>query len=308
MEPLTKVDYPPLFRVADIQSEAGRRTFRTLSGVELGLLVVGSAVGVVAALLSASWPTSAIVASVSFIGALVTRVTLRLRQDDQAWFDGRAVAESVKTQSWRYMMRAEPFSDDAVADRTFTSELRDILHARPSVRASLSPDDVLHGQITKRMRHERSRPFHERLNCYVHGRLVDQAQWYSGRESNHRSAAQRWSGGAGAAELAAVVVAVLSMIYQPLAEFGILGLLGTISASFTAWSMVGRHAEVSRAYGLATQELLAFISLAPDVSSEEQLQDLVNGGEAAISREHTMWIARRTESLGRLTSLRGERH
>jgi hypothetical protein len=63
---------------------------------------------------------------------------------------------------------------------------------------------------------------------------------------------------------------------------------------------VGRHAELGRAYGLAYQELLTFLSLTGEVHSESELHDLVDSGETAISREHTMWVARRTEALGRL--------
>jgi hypothetical protein len=37
-------------------------------------------------------------------------------RDDKDCNDGRAVAESVKTTSWRYLMRTEPFEDGATCD------------------------------------------------------------------------------------------------------------------------------------------------------------------------------------------------
>ena len=51
---------------------------------------------------------------------------------------------------------------------------------------------------------------------------------------------------------------------------------------------------MSRAYGLAHQELLAIASLCETITSEDELAAIVVDGEGAISREHTMWVAKQT--------------
>jgi hypothetical protein len=292
-------DYPPVFQSADGRSLAGQRAYIRFAGLELSLVILGSALGVVAALLSATWQAAAVIATISFIGALITRVTIRLRGDDHAWFDGRAVAESVKTQTWRFMMRAAPFADDD-ASTAFTSELTDIVHARPGVLSDFSPGASAAGQITPRMRSQRTRSLAERLRFYAQNRLTEQADWYRGTGLRHRKIAQRWSACALLAEAAAIVIAVLMIVFKPLADIGLLGLFAAFAAAFSAWAQLGRHAELSKAYGLAYQELLTFLSLVDEVTTEAQLEQLVDAGEGAISREHTMWVARRADPLGRL--------
>jgi hypothetical protein len=299
-EPMAYGDYPAVFQSADAQSLAGQRAYIRFAGLELSLVILGSALGVVAALLSATWQAAAVIATISFIGALITRVTIRLRGDDHAWFDGRAVAESVKTQTWRFMMRAAPFANDDDASSAFTSELTDILHARPGVLSEFAPGASAGGQITPRMRTQRTRSLADRLRFYGQHRLAEQADWYRGTGLRHRKIAQRWSACALLAEAAAIVVAVLMIVFKPLADIGLLGLFAAFAAAFSAWAQLGRHAELSKAYGLAYQELLTFLSLVDEVTTEPQLEQLVDAGEGAISREHTMWVARRADPLGRL--------
>ena len=52
-----------------------------------------------------------------------------------------------------------------------------------------------------------------------------------------------------------------------------------------------------KSYALAYQELITIRGLADRVVTEADLDRLVTTGEAAISREHTMWMAK----LGRIT-------
>jgi SMODS and SLOG-associating 2TM effector domain 3/SMODS and SLOG-associating 2TM effector domain 1 len=293
--PLTPVDYPALFRAADARSLVGQRAYTRLTGVELLLVIIGSLLGVAGAILSVGWQIAAGAAAFSFLGALGIRLLIRLRGDDQAWFDGRAVAESVKTQAWRYMMRIPPFAADAEADRRFASDAMEILHARPSIQAALSrlPGDAL--QITPRMREIRAGELAARLRIYAEQRLRDQTEWYRTRGERHASISGRWSVAAVVTEAVAVGIAILMIEIRPLSELGLLGLLGSAAAAFSAWAQLGRHAELSRSYGLAFQELLILQSLVATVDSEERLKELVDAGEGAISREHSMWVARRGE-------------
>jgi hypothetical protein len=58
----------------------------------------------------------AAVAAIVLLGSIVAKYVSKQRSDDKEWFDGRAVAESVKTLTWRYMMRLKPFEYDARHD------------------------------------------------------------------------------------------------------------------------------------------------------------------------------------------------
>lgn len=70
-----------------------------------------------------------------------------------------------------------------------------------------------------------------------------------------------------------------------------------MAAAFTAWTQLGRNDELRLSYAIANQELLSIKALAAVVDSEQELAKLVRDGEGAISREHTMWIAKRGKPL-----------
>jgi len=55
-----------------------------------------------------------IVAALLFLGVLFLTIFQGHKRYDKLWYNGRAVAESVKTRTWRFVMRAEPYQD---ADR-----------------------------------------------------------------------------------------------------------------------------------------------------------------------------------------------
>ncbi len=80
--------------------------------------------------------------------------------------------------------------------------------------------------------------------------------------------------------------------------------LVAVAAAFTAWAQIGRHDELRTSYALACQELLTIKSLAANVTTQEDLNNIVFDGEGAISREHTMWIAKRGEPLPAFTTMR----
>ena len=63
------------------------------------------------------------------IAALGCSVYLWGVRPDRYWYAGRAVAESVKTITWRYVSRAEPFqTEDVIAKNDFKQSLRMILN------------------------------------------------------------------------------------------------------------------------------------------------------------------------------------
>ena len=76
-------------------------------------------------------PLAALVLVVSIIVSLVGRV----KKFERQWFDCRAIAESVKTMAWRYMMRAERYRAEKPApeiDALFAKELIAVSRARPA--------------------------------------------------------------------------------------------------------------------------------------------------------------------------------
>jgi hypothetical protein len=286
-----RADYPTLFGLASEASRSGQRQYVRFVWLNLALVVLASTLGAVASFVSPD--LAALIAApiaISMFGALIVSVANGGGRHDRFWFGGRAVAESVKTSAWRYMMRAEPYNtDDAAAEQGLLETLEEILASDAIIRQDLRavPGVV----ITPRMRQVRALPLRERTACYRHARVQNQLDWYSTKAAANRRAARAWlSIGVGAQSLA-LVAAVLGMLRPQ--SLDLIGVFAAVAAAATALTQLRRHDELAKSYALAARELTHLKDQIDGVPREAVLQDRVKDTEAAISREHTMWVARR---------------
>jgi hypothetical protein len=284
--------YPALFQVADASSVTGQRVYRRLVEVELSFVLLGAALGAAGAFLPQWASLLASLASACLIGSIALKLINRQSGSDQRWFDGRAVAETVKTQAWRFMMRLAPYETDATADEAFASDVLSAIQARPDLQQPLEMLPDVASQISDVMVAVRNLSLEERRTLYVEQRIDDQAAWYRRRAVANRANGRRWFwiSLAGQVVAAAITMASIFQPKEPVAN--LVGLFAAIAASATAWTQLGRHDELSKAYALAYQELITIRGVAARVASERDLDHLVTTGEAAISREHTMWMAK----------------
>ena len=296
---ITRDVYPALYQVADASSVAGQRAYRQLVAAELAFVLGGAALAVLSAIVPALQSLFLSLAAASLFGAIAMKLLNRQSGSDQRWFDGRAVAETVKTQTWRYMMRVAPYSSDATADEAFAGDVLGAMRARPALDQPLDrlPEDPR--QISSTMRSVRALPLEGRLDLYLAERLSDQATWYKSRAVENQVRARRWFWLSLASQVVAAAFAFVGVLWPGDAVANTIGLFAAVAAAATAWTQLGRHDELGKAYALAYQELITFRALAGSVATEEDLDRLVANGEGAISREHTMWMAKRADSVGR---------
>lgn len=83
------------------------------------------------------------------------------------------------------------------------------------------------------------------------------------------------------------------LIESPIKYFNPLGLATTLTAILCAWAQTKRYQELAQAYGLAANEIASSEALSQSIQSEADLAKYVEEAEDAISREHTMWTAKR---------------
>jgi hypothetical protein len=287
------LEYPALFVAADAASRTGRVGHTRLVTADLILLAAAALVGVVFQRLLAPgdrWHFAA--AAVLLVLALIAKLATRLRSFDSQWFDGRAVAETVKSATWRYAMRAPPYDgDDAAAASAFLAALRETLAARPGLAPHLYHLPADSHQITPSMRQMRALEPPERKQRYLAGRVIDQVEWYRAKAAAAARAAARWFWIGLGAEAAALIVAI-ALVANPSLPDLVAG-LAAIAAVAVAWTQFSRHDELGQSYGLAAQELAFLRSSIEGATTEAAFHLAVAETEAAISREHTMWIARR---------------
>ena len=233
----------------------------------------------------------AIAAAVLIASALVLRFANRSTRPNRDWWDGRAVAETVKSATWRYVMRVGPFSGED-ADQVFIAQLTDIVTESKRQRAELQPIEAGAAQITLWMSHMRALSFEQRRAEYLAGRVGNQIRWYSSRSKSHRTRAALWFWVGFAAQLMALAWAI-TRAAEPVA-LNLVAFFSSVAAGATAIAQVGRHDELGRSYSYAAQELSLFETSLARSSDERAFADLVEHTELAISREHTLWVAKRT--------------
>lgn len=297
-DPIRDEHYPGLFRSADTASLAAQRVYLILQRLYLGSLLVGSGVSAFSGLVDragSAWLHSAL-AIILAVGLLVLWVT-RARQDERAWFDCRAVAESTKTATWRFMMGAPPYQVDDSLEQRFVSELGEIRKARPGFEKHLAGRiDANAAAITEFMRTVRSKPFEARKAFYLDQRLQDQKGWYSRKANTNARLGHQWFWATVALQALAVAMAIVRAASGGLA-LNVVPFLTTCAAAVAAWSQMKRYDELKQSYSLAAQELGELEAIATGLKDEAQFPQLVEQVEEAISREHTMWCARRDVRL-----------
>lgn len=291
---LQETDLPVLYQAADANSLEAQQRFLRVTSAELIMVVIAAAAG------AFTWRTggadwAGVVAAVSFAVALVLRVYLLTSRPDRTWYDGRAVAESAKNLAWRYAVGGDPFrvdtKEEAEADEILVKRLREILEGLKGLH--LVPPSNGAEQITPGMRKLRAKSLGERKEAYEFDRIADQRDWYSRKARWNKNRANRWSGALIIIEALGITAAILKA--TGVLDVDVLGLAGAVVAAAMSWLQVKQHSTLAEAYSVAAQELAAIKARISRQTSEEAWARFVNEAEDAISREHTLWKASRTQ-------------
>jgi hypothetical protein len=132
----------------------------------------------------------------------------------------------------------------------------------------------------------------DRKARYIEERLEDQRRWYRTRAAKNERAANLWMTFISALQLLGLIV--VGMTLAGGLPFSPFGLLGAVIAGSAAWLQLRRHQELSDAYRAATVDLDRIAAVAAGVTDEDELQKFVEDAEDAMSREHTVWRAKRS--------------
>ena len=285
---LPKQAMPGLYRAASRASQQSQSIYYWCLGSYLVLLVC-------AALVSFLWPANvagALSSAILFIVTLAILFGLRIKRPDDIWYNGRAVAESVKTRTWRWVMRAAPYAEmNDEAYTKFTNDLKKILHQNQNLSQYLSAQPVIISPISKEMEAVRALPVEERVALYRKDRIEAQAAWYEKKANANRTQARRWF-------VVSVVLhgaAIFLLLYkvsnptQPLP----IEVISTAAGATLTWLQSKKFNELSSSYTLTANEISLMLSDAALAKDEQMLSALVLDSEAAFSREHTQWTARK---------------
>lgn len=284
-------DFPALYNAADRASLGAQKDYFNALRLYLFLLVT-------AALVAFHWPTDvygAIASAALFLVTLGILIWLKVRKPEDTWYNGRAVAESVKTRAWRWIMKAEPYdkkTSEEQAQRELLSDLKAILDQNRSLSSSLDWSPDLGEAISEKMVSIRMLPWQGRLSIYKTDRIDNQATWYSKKSQFNKRRARQWFG----VSVSFHSVAVLMLLYrikEPSSSLPIEVVAAAASAVLT-WVQAKKYNELNSSYALAAHEIVLIKGEAVSVQDESHLSEFVINSESAFSREHTQWTARKS--------------
>lgn len=284
-------EYPALFLDADAGSNRYQAKFLWLIRAEYLTLFL-------AAVFSMSFLHGVVYfllyAGIFFIGLLIL-VTRAQSKPEQWWYRCRALAESVKTLTWRYMMHAAPFDGgDAQAKLKLRDELHEVFRQNNDTAKQITNDWSGNHQITEAMQNIRAMSRAERMAYYLKHRVDEQRGWYQRKSKANRDSAKTWVWTSGIAYVLAGGM-ILSRIALPDWRYWPIEPLIVVAASIIGWMQIKKFNELAAAYTVCAHEIGLIRPMADVVANEAQFSEFVNDAEKAFSREHTLWIARQSD-------------
>ncbi|MDB5810439.1 MAG: hypothetical protein JWN94_2561 [Betaproteobacteria bacterium] len=291
MDKIVDGDLPALYRAANEASIETQRTY--LRAVFwYGLLTIGGAALSTYGIVSKDL---AILAAIILLAAMGVSLLMAFKKFEGTWYRTRAVAESVKTISWHFMMRAAPYSDGlppADVKAKFRQTLERILSEHKDLGAVLASALAAADQLTQKMQQVRESPLHERVQIYRRDRADDQCRWYAKKAEGNKRAGFWWFFAFVSLQAVAIGCA-LGRIAYPDYKYWPIQLFVVAAAIIFGWIQVKRFRELSAAYGVTAHEISIAMGELDDVADDEaNFARIVSEIERAFSREHTQWVAR----------------
>jgi SMODS and SLOG-associating 2TM effector domain 1/SMODS and SLOG-associating 2TM effector domain 3 len=276
-------DFPAVYRCSDAISMRAQRRFLATTGSALGLVAFAAVMGAVSA------PWAGWVGAGAFLLAVLVGALAITQNLERAWYDGRALAESAKSLTWLYSVRGGDLAALSSPEDVFRARLRALsgeLERLDFVMPVEGPE------ISDRMREIRAAPLSARREIYLEYRVRDQISYYRKRGAQHGRDARRFRKLTWFAEAFGIAGAVLKATST--LSVDLLGIGAAAAAAATAWLQTRDHVTVERAYELTARDLDAVIEDVPDGEAEQAWAAFVVDAETAMSREHVMWLARRS--------------
>jgi len=291
-------DYPAVYCASDSSAINAQKKYFRLFKAKIALLLL------IAGIASITWDRipsfgtlAATVLAILLVVSVVLSAIADMKKFDRIWFSSRAIAESVKKETWLFMMKVEPYDDalsDQEAENRFLERLDQILRRQPSISPEIVPYLKEGPLITQYMRQMRKKALEDRRARYIQNRIRDQKVWYTTKATWNKTQESRWFIITWALQVLAAIIAVIIISFRGFV-INPVGIITTAAAGALSWVHAQSFRELSQSYSLIVQELSIHEERADKISTEKELAELVVDVERAISGEHTIWLARRLE-------------
>jgi hypothetical protein len=280
-------DLPPLHNIASTASLHAQKNLLQLTKLSLFCLSLGAMLSAIRATQMA--PLLAYSSTILLSISILISLAIEHGGFERRWYDGRALAESIKTLAWKYMMKAKPYDRTNKPEDQFSKDVLAVMTVKKTF-ATMADEQDSHQQITDVMRQLHAADLATRKNAYLHHRIHNQQHWYSKKTQANHYGGILFFWLLIKIQIVAIFVAILAMKIPGI--FNPTGALTTMAAGVIGWMQMKRFRELTEAYRLTRHELGLIEDRLDKVKTNEDFSHFVHEAELAISREHTTWIAR----------------
>ena len=285
---MPEMTFPAFYHSAELAAARFQRMFLVLIAGEYILLIAASAFLLIPnadQLLHVAYATIFVVA----IAFLSYRT---VRKPEQAWSLCRSVAEQVKSYTWRYAMRAEPFDKQEQIHAAFRDYLRSTLAGQHDLGSHIAGANPGGEAITPEMDAVRSQPLEVRREYYREQRLRDQMDWYGRKATVSKHAGSWWVALCIIVLLIGFVVSLLKIVYHHELDRVAIEPLIIIASSILGWMQANKYNQLAATYTIAAYQTGLILSQIEEADTEDEFARLVDDSETAFARENNQWVAK----------------
>jgi hypothetical protein len=292
---MENINYPNYFIAGDATSQKAQTWYTRLFGLDLLLMVVSALFSIYNYQTAESRTIVYIVSGLFLLGALLISIFLKVKKYEDIWYRGRALAESCKTLTWRFIMCSEYFESTIShedAEKRFIERIKAIANEFTDLNKVLNSKLLNSDVITAEMKRIRSFPLVDKKTYYLNERIQNQITWYSSNAEKSKLKYDIWFVIIIILQFSALI-SIVYLIEYPSSRFNFVGLFSTVAASGFSWLQVKKYQENKEAYTTANSELNLIKAEGSRNFSEDEFSEYVLDSENAMSREHTMWLAQK---------------
>jgi type IV secretory pathway component VirB8 len=288
-------EYPGLQQAADKASKDAQKFYILIMKSNLISSVLAAALAIYNFHLISHKEVIYIISAILLLISLILTFVIKQSKFEDYWYQGRALAESIKTLTWRFITGSDNFernlNEDLVRSK-FVSSIIDLEKNFPTLASFMNTELATQAPVSKVMDNLRSLPWQERLQYYIKYRIIEQEEWYTSKSKYNQKKKIFWLWIAIVSQLVALICSII-LIVTPATDWNFVGFFTTLTATVFAWLQLKQHESLKQAYSTAAIELTQIESLGENINSEVELSRYVLDSENAISREHTLWLAQR---------------
>jgi hypothetical protein len=288
-------DFPNYFQASDKASIKAQSNYLNIIKIDLISMIIASALAIYNYQLVESKLYIYTISGFLLLLSLILTIILKSKKYEDTWYQGRALAESCKTLTWRFVTCSEFFEStlpEVEVKERFINRIKELSNEFKDLTNSLNSKTLNLPIITDKMIELRRLGTNERKQNYIQNRIEDQKKWYSDKAEFNKSKYNLWFWIIIFCQGIALI-SVVVLIKFPDNNYNLVGLFTTIASSAMSWLQLKQHQELKQAYTTATQELNFIVTLADKVLNDDDLSKFVLDSENAISREHTLWLAQK---------------